>query len=240
MERRLASAVGSANDVPYILHRVGSSGTCPRRGPAFFHVRRGPRVAVLHLTHRIILDLMSDETRTPEGAPRRNFLTAAGAVVTAGLAGVAPLLAGIATLLDPLRRRQGDSGMVMVTTLPVVPADGVPRRFTVNADRTDAWTTYQNTPVGAVYLRRTPDGELTCLNVVCPHAGCFVNLAPQGTHFQCPCHRSRFSLDGSIEDPASPSPRAMDELEVEIRNETEVWVRFQNFQPGQEHKVPIV
>jgi menaquinol-cytochrome c reductase iron-sulfur subunit len=182
---------------------------------------------------------MSDETPKADGAPRRSFLTAMGAVAAAGLAGVAPVLAGIATLLDPLRRTRDDQPMVLVTKLAVVPDDGIPRKFTVTADRVDAWTTYQNTPVGAVYLTRTPDG-IRCLNVVCPHAGCFVNLAPAATHFACPCHRSQFALDGTISDPASPSPRAMDELEVEIRNGDEVWVRFQNFQPGQEHKVPIV
>ena len=183
---------------------------------------------------------MSDETPKPEGPPRRNFITAVGAVVAAGLAGVAPVLAGVATLLDPLRRTQEDQGMVMVTKLPVLPADDVPRKFTVTADRVDAWTTYQDTPVGAVYLRRGAEGEISCLNVVCPHAGCFVNIAPGATHFACPCHRSRFALDGSIDDPASPSPRGMDSLEVEVRNQDEVWVRFQNFQPGQEHKVPVV
>lgn len=183
---------------------------------------------------------MSEQPTKPGGAPRRNFLAAAGALVAGGLAGVAPLLAGIATLFDPLRRSRSDQGLMPITTLAVLPADGVPRKFTVTADRTDAWTTYQDTPIGAVYLRRTSETEIEALNVVCPHAGCFVNLAPGGTHFACPCHRSQFALDGSISDPASPSPRAMDELEVEIRNGDEVWVRFQNFQPGQEHKVPIV
>lgn len=183
---------------------------------------------------------MSDETSQQDGAPRRNFLMAMGAVVAGGLAGVAPVLAGVATLFDPLRRTSGEQNMVMVTKLPVLPSDGIPKKFTVTDDRVDAWTTYQDTPIGAVYLRRTEGNDITCLNVVCPHAGCFVNLAPGATHFACPCHRSRFSLDGEIEDPASPAPRAMDELEVEVRNENEVWVRFQNFQPGQEHKVPIV
>lgn len=184
---------------------------------------------------------MSDETPKQDGAPRRNFLTAMGAVIAGGLAGVAPALAGVASIFDPLRRSSGDQGLVMVTKLSVLPADGVPRKFTVTSDRRDAWTTYQDTPVGAVYLRRLPDSdEITALNVVCPHAGCFVNLAPTKEHFACPCHRSRFALNGTIDDPASPSPRDMDELEVEVRNGDEVWVRFQNFQPGQEHKVPIV
>jgi Rieske Fe-S protein len=66
-----------------------------------------------------------------------------------------------------------------------------------------------------------------------------VNVAEGGGSFSCPCHDSAFALDGEVSDPDSPSPRAMDELEVEIRNEDEVWVRFQNFLPGREEKVPV-
>jgi len=44
-------------------------------------------------------------------------------------------------------------------------------------------------------------------------------------------------LDGSIV--AGVSPRAMDSIEIRIRNETEVWVKFQNFQPGHSHAVPV-
>jgi menaquinol-cytochrome c reductase iron-sulfur subunit len=181
---------------------------------------------------------MSDENPTPDGAPRRNFIAAAGAVAFGALAGLAPMLAGVVTLLDPLRKRRSDAGMIRVANLAVLPQDGIPRKFTVQADKVDAWTTYQNTPVGAVYLRRTEEG-VTALNVVCPHAGCFVGLTPDSSHFQCPCHRSSFALNGQINDPSSPAPRDMDELEVEVRNGDEIWVRFQNFLPGQEERIPV-
>ena len=125
--------------------------------------------------------------------------------------------------------------MVRVTSLQVLPADGAPQRFTIRADRTDAWTTYADQPVGAVYLRRVND-EVSCFNVVCPHAGCFVGVAEDGSRFECPCHKSSFSLDGEIDDPSSPSPRGMDSLYVEIRNGDELWVRFENFLPGQAEK----
>lgn len=181
---------------------------------------------------------MSDETDRSEGAPRRNFLVAIGAVVVGALAGLAPIVAAVTALLDPLRRASDDAGLVRVTRLSAIPEDGLPRKFTIRSDRVDGWTTYRDTPVGAVYLRRTAEG-VTALNVVCPHAGCFVNLAPDQERFACPCHKSSFALDGSINDPASPSPRDMDELEVVVRNGGEVWVRFQNFQPGREEKLPI-
>ncbi|MBW3533706.1 MAG: Rieske (2Fe-2S) protein [Gemmatimonadetes bacterium] len=181
---------------------------------------------------------MSDDRAPSEGAPRRSFLIGMGALLAGALASLPPLIAGVVALFDPLRRTGSDAGMVRVTRLSALPADGLPRRFTIRSDRVDAWTTYTDTPVGAVYLRRTEEDGVTALNVVCPHAGCFVNLAPDRARFACPCHRSSFALDGSINDPASPSPRDMDELEVEIRD-GEVWVRFQNFIPGREDKLPV-
>lgn len=180
---------------------------------------------------------MNENPKDTGVPPRRRFLQAMGAIVAGGLALLAPVLAGVATILDPLRRREEEAEMVKVTNLSVVPDDGIPIRVTVSTDRVDGWTTYQNTPVGAAYLRRTEEG-LQALNVVCPHAGCFVNLAPDRSHFQCPCHRSRFALDGT--QIYGPAPRGLDELAVDVRNNDEVWVRFQQFRPGAEHKVPIV
>jgi len=172
----------------------------------------------------------------PHNAPRRTFLQAIGALVAGAVAILPPVVAGAATLLDPLRRRGGDASVVRVAALSALPEGGPPRRVTVVTDRTDAWTRYEATPVGAVYLRRDGD-HISALNVVCPHAGCSVNLAPDGSHFACPCHRSRFELDGTRV--AGPAPRNLDALDVEIRNENEVWVRFQNFAPGTDEKVPM-
>ena len=176
------------------------------------------------------------DTQDDDG--RRTFLAGASALALGGLATLAPIGAAIAAILDPLRRGGGDNGMVLVTRLAAVPEDGSPRKFTVTSDRTDAWATYADTPVGAVYLRRVGD-EVRALNVVCPHAGCFVGVAPDGSRFACPCHRSSFDLDGVVNDPSSPSPRDMDVLDVEVRNDDEVWVRFQNFLPGREDKTPV-
>jgi len=64
------------------------------------------------------------------------------------------------------------------------------------------------------------------------------NRGPFGGYF-CPCHRSSFTLDGAILDPKSPSPRPLDDLPVEIRNGTEIWVKFQNFRAGTHDKIPV-
>jgi Rieske Fe-S protein len=126
-----------------------------------------------------------------------------------------------------------------VASVESVPPDGIPRKFPVVADRSDAWNKSTQVPIGAVYLRRTQENKIEALNVVCPHAGCFVDYLAGEKAFSCPCHNSKFGLDGRVTDPKSPSPRALDSLEVEIRNETEVWVEFRNFLAGKAEKLPV-
>jgi len=169
---------------------------------------------------------------------RRGFLKKAVALVVGAIAGIVPALAGLMVLLDPLRHKAAAGSAVKVTTLDALPPDGVPRRFSVVADRTDAWNKYLNVPIGAVYLRRTGADQVEALNVVCPHAGCFVDFNSDGGKFHCPCHNSTFTVDGKIDSPTSPAPRGLDSLQAEVRN-GEVWVVFQNFKAGQKEKVPV-
>ncbi len=174
-----------------------------------------------------------------DAAPdRRGFLKKASAVVLATFSVLAPLGAGLAMVFDPLRRKASGAGQSLrVTTLRSIPDDGVPRKFPVIASRVDAWSKSPATAIGAVYLRREK-GKITAFNVVCPHAGCFVDYMATDNDFLCPCHDSRFALTGKISSANSPSPRGLDELTVEVRNETEVWVKFQNYRAGVADKIP--
>jgi menaquinol-cytochrome c reductase iron-sulfur subunit len=174
----------------------------------------------------------------PASPERRNFLTEGLSVIIGGLVGLVPAAAGLAVYLDPLRRKSQVGNFVRVTSLDALPNDGVPRKFPVLASKTDAWTKTAQTPIGAVYLRRTGETALQAFNVVCPHAGCFVDYMPERIGYFCPCHNSTFAQDGKLSDANSPSPRGLDTLECEIRNQKEVWVKFQNFQAGHAEKIP--
>ncbi len=175
----------------------------------------------------------------PVHASRRGFLRQAAALALGALAMLAPVAAGLSVVLDPLRRRSQQSAFVLVTSIQSVPENGAPRKFAVVASHTDAWNRSPAVPIGAVYLRRTGSGSVQAFNVVCPHAGCFVEFVSARRNYVCPCHNSVFALDGTIADPRSPSPRGLDELEVQIRNETEVWVKFQNFLAGHKQRIPL-
>lgn len=170
---------------------------------------------------------------------RRGFLKRLFAGIISAALGLIPAGAGLIVLLDPLRRKSAAGGAVRVASLDALPADGVPRQFPVLADRVDAWNKFSNVRIGAVYLRRTTEGKLEALNVVCPHAGCFVDFIARQGQFLCPCHNSLFAVDGTIADTSSPAARPLDSLEVELRSEKEIWVKFQNYQAGKREKIPV-
>src|SRR5687767_12294884 len=116
------------------------------------------------------------EPRSPAQPERRGFLKRLAAGVIGGLVAVVPLLSGLAVLFDPLRRKSARASAIHVASLGAIPEDGTPRKFSVLASRVDAWNKSPHTPIGAVYLRRTGPKSVKAFNVVCPHAGCFVEF----------------------------------------------------------------
>ncbi|ADB18503.1 Rieske (2Fe-2S) domain protein [Pirellula staleyi DSM 6068] len=176
--------------------------------------------------------------------PRRNLLVATLAAAIGGFVGLFPVGAGMALFLNPLLKKkaaagEGDDKLKRVATIESLPADGTPIQVPVIADKIDAWTGEPNQPVGAVFLRRTSDNKVECLNAICPHAGCMVSYSADRKLFQCPCHTSSFELDGKRILP-SPSPRDMDGLVVDETKlaSGEVWIDFVNYYPGKEHQEP--
>ncbi len=184
--------------------------------------------------------MTSPEPETPESSgERRGFIKFLCAFIGT-LISVVPFGAGMWSYLNPLAKRDsgdGGDGFIKVTTIDAIPADGTPAKFTVVADKVDAWNRFTDVSIGAVYLRLV-DGLPKALHTVCPHLGCFIDYRPGNNDFFCPCHNSNFKLDGKVKG-RGVSPRAMDPLQIDVRNKTEVWVKFQNFQPGHSHAVPV-
>ncbi|HUL51527.1 MAG TPA: Rieske 2Fe-2S domain-containing protein [Candidatus Nitrosotalea sp.] len=178
-------------------------------------------------------------SQSPQQSARRTFLKKAGAVLVGAVTLLVPILSGMVVFLDPLRRKSGNGGFVRVAFLNALPEDGMPRKFSVLADLNDVWNRTPDFPVGAVYLRRLSGNRVEALNVVCPHAGCFVDYVAAKHGYLCPCHNSLFGLNGQIADPNSPSPRGLDQLSVEIRRDTEIWVKFQNYRTGVRGQIPV-
>lgn len=178
-------------------------------------------------------------------ASRRSFI----AIVTGGLAMLAPIGAGILSFLSPLFRK-ASSPEVRVALLDQVPDDGKPYFFPVVTDRQDAWTQYKAQKVGAVYLIREPGAETPiAFTAKCPHAGCSIGYSAEEEKFKCPCHTSAFKLDGSrARGDEEVAPRDMDPLEVKLNSievadgesVTEVLVTFVDYQTGHSEPIPTL
>lgn len=173
---------------------------------------------------------------------RRGFVMRLLAIVTGGVAVVVPAAVALVAALDPVLRQKRKSGAnwIRVTSLDSVPADGLPVRFPLEARQRDAWTVYPRQPIGAVYLRRIgTESTPRAFTDECPHLGCSVAFKDNLNTFQCPCHNSTWKLDGSRINPETcPSPRDLDELDVEIR-EGDVYVDFQRYRSGISEKQPV-
>ncbi|MRH88135.1 Rieske 2Fe-2S domain-containing protein [Nocardia sp. SYP-A9097] len=72
--------------------------------------------------------------------------------------------------------------------------------------------------IGNTVVTQPSSGSFVGLSVVCTHLGCAVNDISGGT-INCPCHGSKFSLDGSVA--AGPATRSLDGREVSVQGD---WV----------------
>jgi Rieske Fe-S protein len=172
--------------------------------------------------------------------PRRDFLKTAACAALGGCAIAVPIGAAVVVLANPLRSR-GVPLPVKITTLSALPLTephAPPKFFQVVTERRDAWTKFPARAIGAVFLQRTGENEVVAFNASCPHLGCAVEYRAGRAAFYCPCHNSEFAVTGEVRG-TSPSRRGLDTLRVELRDEGEVWVYFENFKAGIEKKVPL-
>jgi len=179
-----------------------------------------------------LLDPSSDAdtqmTQSPTRvAGRRTFIAAMTALASGGIAALAAIPV-LGTLLSPLRKsgKASAEDLVQVAELHELEV-GVPKRVEIVSKTVDAWSANEKSVLGAAWLIRKSDDSVSALSTVCPHLGCGVNH--EGGAFQCPCHTSAFRLDGSVV--SGPSPRAMDPLKVEVRDER-VYLRYVRFKQG--------
>jgi cytochrome b6-f complex iron-sulfur subunit len=66
-------------------------------------------------------------------------------------------------------------------------------------------------PEANAALLPTADG-FEAVSLVCPHLGCIVEL--KKTEFACPCHGSKFNLDGTLK--KGPADRGLQTLALEV------------------------
>lgn len=159
---------------------------------------------------------------------RRKFLKVATCAIGGGV--------GLAVAGPALTLFVAPAGKISVTT-PSAPLDlGSAEEFRAGAEPRkidivapiikDAWTAARNVVLGAAWIRRTAPDKLVALSAICPHLGCGIGWDAAAGNFLCPCHDSRFSVEGDKMN--GPSERGMDALPLEIKDGRVqlTWVRY--------------
>jgi len=125
----------------------------------------------------------------PPPVPRRDFL------------GLAAMWSAVATLAF------ATVGALRLPRAAVVPVPS--RKFRVALPEALAPGEPFVPPGRAVAVFRNADGVFA-LSTVCTHLGCIVKRESEG--FACPCHGSKFALDGAVT--KGPAPKALPWLAV--------------------------
>ena len=69
----------------------------------------------------------------------------------------------------------------------------------------------------AVY--RDPSGGLHAVSAVCTHVGCLVKFNHAERTWDCPCHGSRFAIDGGVL--TGPATKALAQRQIDDVHESE-------------------
>jgi menaquinol-cytochrome c reductase iron-sulfur subunit len=145
-----------------------------------------------------------------EASPtRRTFYIAFinGAMGLIGLALAVP--AAIYLLFPPKLRKEAE--WVEGADLSAIPA-GTPTEIAFVRKRVDGWKV--TTEKATAWVVKKPSNEVVAFAPQCTHLGCAYHWDDSSHIFLCPCHTSRFSIDGQVL--GGPAPRPLDRYMTKI------------------------
>jgi cytochrome b6-f complex iron-sulfur subunit len=96
-----------------------------------------------------------------------------------------------------------------------------PTRFTLGAVTGFASGSVFTSEANRAYIMRFDDG-FRAMSSVCTHLGCITRYLPDENVIGCPCHGSRFALDGEVL--AGPAPRPLPWFEMDVTSRGDIIV----------------
>ena len=94
-----------------------------------------------------------------------------------------------------------------------------PKELTFRHNRLDGWKIYSER--STAWAVKSSDGSIIVFSPWCTHLGCAYHWEPSKHEFICPCHDSRFSIDGRVIQ--GPAPRPLDRFEVKVEGKR-IWL----------------
>lgn len=151
---------------------------------------------------------------TPESfltQSRRSFYSALVSALGSAV-GVALVLPSVAYLFVGHKSNKKSSFVeaAKLTQLEV----GKPQEVTFERTRVDAWRTFHEKVIA--WVVRTDEKNVVAYAPQCTHFGCAYHWEATRNQFVCPCHESRFSIEGKVL--GGPASRPLDRYSVRVEN----------------------
>ncbi len=167
---------------------------------------------------------------TPVGT-RRSFFVKATMLISSfiGLSLSVPL---VGYLISPALSRKPKQWVAVgkVSELPSNEPTALDYKVTVK----DGWQKSQ--AVKGIWVVKRSEDDVTVYSPICPHLGCGYRWSHQNRLFQCPCHGSKYALDGTVK--GGPAPRPLDTLPSKVED-GELLVLYKEFKSGLPEKVEL-
>lgn len=180
---------------------------------------------------------MENNDNNGNGLSRRNFFKTA----TVGIGAAIAFLLGY-----PLIDSVVSKGKIFVNKAYSMlgPVRNIPNSFSpvkkpskFNFTKTDRDAYIKAEKQDAVWVVKKPDDKLTTFSPICPHLGCRYTWNQEEELFICPCHNSVFTIEGKLV--SGPSPRDLDTLPTEVKNDDVLYVLYERFEVGVPQKIII-
>jgi len=142
---------------------------------------------------------------------RRSFYSTIISGLGSAIAAALALPAGIYLLVaGPTKNRGNFVEAAQLTQLQV----GKPQEVTFERTRVDGWRTLKEKVIA--WVVRTGDNTVVAYSPQCTHLGCAYHFEESSDQFVCPCHESRFTIDGRVI--AGPASRPLDRYAVKVED----------------------
>lgn len=154
---------------------------------------------------------MADQVAPARGITRREFLNY---VALASMALFTAEVGGAVLAFSLPRFREGEFGGTR--TIGTI-GDRLPKADSAPMAYSDVKTWIINVGAEAAAKGGGKEG-LVALYKVCVHLGCLYAWVDSNKRFECPCHGSKYQLDGTYIE--GPAPRDLDRFVVMLKDET--------------------